>query len=582
MKKFISLKGSAGSSPIKKFFYSLLPFILIVAVFTGFVFYVVNFTGQQALKDILGEVEPPFLFVNLLLIVIFSTLNFTTIKNKFKNIKLSTWIFLIMIFVLAFSIRMYITPHTHRVYFDEDIYLDIGKEIFLRGKGLLCNYGDSKGCYEYDFMKWPNGYPLLLTVPYAAFGINEAIVYDFVAFLGSLSVVLIFFIAYLLSKNERISLYAALFLALASIPIMWSGTTASEPVFMFFTLLAFFFLALSLESNSLKIAALALFALAYAMQIKAEGVFLLPVALLMILFLDKNWAKKFRSYKFLSLWIIFFIFIAPYLIHVRLAEKIDTWGAEGSKFGLEYTKRNIPENFIFWINGYPTIEHSILITAFALFGLCYYFGKNKNTLLFISAWFMIFFLLYGFFYAGSVRYGVDVRYTLTQYPPLILLAGYGVDGLSKVFSRKGIKHLFDIGLVAVILVSFYLFYLPSIATPADQIREAYGARHYHDFAVNETKNLDSSCYILSHVPSIYLVMDMGSLQTWNGQNQQRMDELFKKTNCVVFDDGYWCTLPPYKESVCKNIFENFKLSEINHFQDTIEQRNYTFYRVSQK
>jgi len=564
----------------KKFFSILTPLIIILSVVTGVVHYTVNFVETKILKDTLAIIEPIFLFLNLSLIVIFFVLNFNDIKKLFKNIKTSTWIFLIIIFLLSFVLRMYVTPHTHRVYFDEDIYLDIGKEILLRGKGSLCNYGDSRGCYEYDFMKWPNGYPVTLSIPYTLFGINETAAYNFTAILGSLSVVLVFFVSYLLFKNEKIGLYAALLFALIPVHIMWSGTTAAEPILIFFTLLAVFCLLLSFEFDSLKMTALALFSLAYAIQIKAEGIFLLPIFVLMMLFLDKGLMKKLKNHKIIFLFILFFMFITPYLIHIEYADKTDTWGADGKKFGFEYAQKNIPENFWFWVHGYPTIEHPILFTIFALIGAVFCLKKELKKFVVLSSWFLIFFLIYGFFYAGSVRYGVDVRYALNGYPSFILFAGYGIYALSKFFIKKRVNvHIFDIILVAVILSSFIYFYLPSVSTPADKIQDAYGARHYHEFALENAKKLDENCYILSHVPSMYLLIDKASLQTWNGQNEQRMKELFNKTDCVIFDDGYWCTIPPYQESVCKQMFDKYTLKIIDQFNDNVEQKIYTFYRV---
>jgi 4-amino-4-deoxy-L-arabinose transferase-like glycosyltransferase len=413
------------------------------------------------------------------------------------------------------------------------------------------------------------------------FGINETIAYDLTAIIGSLSVVLMFFVAYLLYKNERLALYAALFLALTPVHIMWSGTTASEPFLMFFALLAVFCLLLSFEFNSLKMTALSIVSLAYAMQIKAEGIFLLPIVAVFIFFLDRNWMKKLKNYKFLFLWILFFILITPYLIHTIFAEKTDPWGSEGNKFGFEHAKKNIPENLWFWVFGYPTIEHPTLFTILAFFGLMYCLKKESGKCLSIVFWFATFFLIYGFFYAGSVRYGTDVRYALSEYPPLILLAVCGVGALTKFFMKNRINiHAFDILLLAIILLSFYYLYLPSVSTPADKIMEAYGARHYHDFVIENANKLNDNCCILSHVPSIYLVMDKCSLQTWNGQNEVKSEELFSKTNCVIFDDGYWCTLSPYKESVCKYMFDKYELKIIDQFKDTVEQRIYTFYEVS--
>jgi hypothetical protein len=261
---------------------------------------------------------------------------------------------------------------------------------------------------------------------------------------------------------------------------------------------------------------------------------------------------------------------------MNFAFKTDPWGSEGQKFGIEYWNRNVPENFWFWIKGYPTIEHPTLFTMFALLGAAFLFSKNKNLGIFLILWFGIFFVLYASFYAGSVRYGVDVRYTLSQYPAFILLAAFGMFFIEESFSKN--RRLVAIVLVGITILSFY-FYLPSISTPANAIEEARQAREYHDFAVANAEKLDENCYVLSHVPSIYLVMNKGSLQTWNGQNTERMKELFERTDCVYFDDGFWCNLEPYKSSVCKHMFDTYNLTEVSRLEERTGHV-YTFYKVS--
>ena len=133
-------------------------------------------------------------------------------------------------------------------------------------------------------------------------------------------------------------------------------------------------------------------------------------------------------------------------------------------------------------------------------------------------------------------------------------------------------------IVSLSLITF-VYYIPSITTPPKIIQEARQARVYHDLAVDVARELDDDCYILSHVPSIYLVMGKGSLQTWNGQNKQVMDDLFSKTDCIVFDDGFWCNLQPYKSSVCKHMFDSYNLQLIDQYSEN-NGPTYTFFKVS--
>src|SRR3989344_5706083 len=234
-----------------------LPLTIIVAAVIAFVYYSVRNFEKSFIENSLMKIEPVFLAVTFIGILSFIFLNRKELINFFRKVPKTTWLLLLGIFVLALILRTAVAPATHRVYFDEDIYLDIGKEILLRGNGSLCNYGDSQ-CHEYAFMKWPNAYPTILAISYAIFGISEAVAFNLVILLGSLSVILIFLLAYVLTENHKISFYSSLLFALIPVHIMWSATTASEPVLVFFTLLAFTFLALAIKINSWKMHLLAL------------------------------------------------------------------------------------------------------------------------------------------------------------------------------------------------------------------------------------------------------------------------------------------------------------------------------------
>ncbi|HDM05773.1 MAG TPA: phospholipid carrier-dependent glycosyltransferase [Candidatus Aenigmarchaeota archaeon] len=554
-----------------KDFLKTIPLVIVALLI---IFQVKNFVEENDanyIEEKLAQVEPIFLLVNFSLLVAFLFLNVKNFKLVFKNLKRWSIVSLTLTVTLALILRIFVAPRTHRLFFDEDIYLEIGKEILERGKGSLCNYGDSKGCYAYDLMKWPNAYPFLLALSYFFFGISEDVGFNLVLFLSILAVVFIFLASYLLFDDEKIALLSALFLTLTPIHMMWSNTAASEPVLLSFLTFSVLCFLVSFKVDDWKAHALAILSLAFAIQVKTDAIVSLALFPLMCFLLDEKLKEKILSLRYSFLWLVFLLLITPYLTHVYYAHRTETWGANGKKFGLEYARRNIPENLIFWITGYPTIEHPFLFTFFAFFSILE-IKKKRKEIVFLSSWFLIFFFLYAFFYAGSVRYGVDVRYTLSYYPAFILIAGYG--------TRKFIKGKISFLLLIIITILSSTLYLNSVGTPAERIEEAKQARHYHDFAINFSKNLEDDCYILSHVPSMYLVNGKNSLQTWFGQNNKVMDELFNKTDCIIFDDGFWCQLEPYKSTVCKHMFNAYKLTKLKSTK--IDNNEYTFFKVGRR
>ena len=523
--------------------------LMVAAVFLAIVFFVVNYGNRQDIVNSIIRIEPVFLAVNLVLIIAFFALSFKKICAQFKKISRRTWILLGIIFFAGLLLRAAVAPVTHRLYFDEDIYLDIGKQIAQDGRGCLCNYGTAKECYSCELMKWPNGYTFMLAAAYLLFGVSEATAFNFVIALSSISVVMIFFAAYLLSKKEVIGLFAALFLALTPLLIMWSTTVATEPVFVFFSIATMVMFLLSKEDK--KIFLLSMLLLALTVQIKTEGIILLPIAAVLFL-LEKN-----KNAKSIVPWFVFFLMITPYLIHIYHASKVDTWGSSGEKFGLSYMAKNVPENLVFWIAGHPTIEHPLLYTIFAVVGLIMF---RERKVIFLTVWFAAIFLLYSSFYAGSVRYGVDVRYALLQYPPFLILAAYGVYNITQMKKVKRFELLAGLVLAAITIATFFI-YLPSITTPSHKIQEAIQARVYHDFVVETIPSLNKSCYVLSHDPSIYLVAGQPSLQSWMGTDKNTMDSLWEKTDCIIFDKDFWCTVEPYKSAECVTVLNQYPASE---------------------
>lgn len=541
--------------------------LLAVFIFLLFVYSVVNYGERQAIIDSLIRIEPIFLAVNLALIGIVFAMSFRKILLQFKRVSRETWIFLIAIFIIGLLLRTAVAPRTHRLYFDEDIYLDIGKQILQDGRACLCNYGTTTQCFSCELMKWPNGYTFMLAAAYSLFGVGENTAFSFTTAINSLAVVMIFFAAYLLSKKEIVGLFATLLFALTPLLIIWSTTVATEPVFVFFSISTITMFLLAKDDK--KIFLLAMLLLAVTVQIKTEGIILIAVVAA-LLFIEKN---KFA--KDIIPWLVLLALITPYAIHIYHASKVDTWGSSGDKFGIAYMQKNIPENLIFWINGYPAIEHPLLFTLFAVIGLitC---KDRKN--IFLAIWFGAIFLLYCSFYAGSVRYGVDVRYALLQYPPFLLLAAYGMYSITKLKVRmKNFEIVAALLIVAVTVSSFFL-YLPTITTPSEKIQEAIQARVYHDFAVKTIGSFNKSCFILSHDPSIYLVAGLPSLQSWMGTDTHIMAEVWNRTDCVILDKDFWCSIEPYQSSECKTILTEYAASvKIADLNSTVG--NYSFYML---
>ncbi|MFH1421031.1 MAG: glycosyltransferase family 39 protein [Candidatus Aenigmatarchaeota archaeon] len=558
----------------------LVPIIIIAIVFL-LAWQYIKELPSSALTDSLIWMIPLFLAIDFALLIVTLVWNRKELRNPFRNISKRTLIALLLIFILALSLRAFLAPVTHRVYFDEDIYANIGQNILHEGNAILCNRGTQEHCYEYILNKQPIGHQFLFAVTYMFFGVNELLLHALTMLLGALSAVLVFAITYLLFKRKDIAIFSALLMALTPVAVQWSATIAAEPYFLFFALLSVLMFLIYFENQKTKTLWLSIAALTYALQIRPDGYLLLiPIALLFLLF-DKELFKKIYKPKFIVPIAVMLILIMPTAIHTTAALASDPWGSGGKVFSGEYLEKNLSDNTMFL---FENTRWPIVYTLFAILGAAaLLFSKHKKLLLVLGAWFFAFFLIYGFFYAGSFNYGVDVRFSLTLYPALVIFAAYGFAALKDLLKKitNWRNDFFNVVIIAVIALLFLPFasYVSAIGN------QAIIAREQHDFGFAELdKIIDDKCIVMNHVPSMWLVMGKTSMQTWFGQNQPIMDWAFNITdNCVYFYEAYWCGTEPYKSSVCNHMHSAFDLTQIaqtSAVEGTL--RNITLYRVNRK
>ena len=102
----------------------------------------------------------------------------------------------------------------------------------------MCNEGKNDygeyNCFRLEYNKEPNGWAYILSVIYRLFGVSELAAFLTTNLLFVLSAAAVFWIGYLLFKNFKPALYAALIFALTPEALRWSNTTAVEPSAAFF------------------------------------------------------------------------------------------------------------------------------------------------------------------------------------------------------------------------------------------------------------------------------------------------------------------------------------------------------------
>jgi len=242
--------------------------------------------------------------------------------RQFK-IKQKTWLILLSIFTIGLVIRI-IFPSFHMMYVDEPWHMEMAKNM---------NQGNGPVVCEYDSCRMPlkpPGWPFLISILQLFTGLNTSAVFWLATIIGSLSVVLIFLLAYLLYKNSNTALWASFILALFPIHVIWSNTAGANNISVFFVLLT---LTLFFIRSWAFIPALLL-----TISTRFELVYLIP-----ILWLIHN--RKSRYFQYYLPVVIGFIIISESIGHVFMRSSTLTLAHYYLPF-LEFL-RIVSFNFIF-------------------------------------------------------------------------------------------------------------------------------------------------------------------------------------------------------------------------------------------
>jgi hypothetical protein len=546
-----------------------------------------SFLEAQKIRSLILKTEALACFFTLLTFLSFLFVFHEPLLQILKNIEKDCWLYMLILFIFAFMLRELIPPKTARLFFDEDIYLDMAKQIATHASSCLCDYGNKFECFRCELMKWPVGHPFLLSIPIFLFGLNYSVISHFMIFLSSLSVVFVFLSSYLLFNDKKVAIFSSLVLALLPVHILWSVTSSADVTFSFFISFLLFFSIIAFQSNDIKIHAISLLALALATQTKAESIILIPLYFLTQFINKKNYLKMFEKRSYVFAIILSFLLMFIYFLHVFYANRTSTWESPGEKFGFEYLKSNFKDNLSYWFESYATddkwayegkqLYHPILLTLIACIGFAALLKSDFKKFLTLFSWFATLFLLYASFYAGSVRFGVDVRYVLTQYIPFSLICGYGFFSIFNLGRKKFDEKMFFLLLLTLLLI-YFSFYVEKMHIPAEKIEEAYGARLYRDFAINFASKQPDDCLFISHVSSIYSWLGKEHMQIWYVY-QSEFDSIIKSKSCVIFDEGYWCAIKTGESQSCIELSKKYKLELLSQLNDTKEGKTYSFYKV---
>jgi len=547
--------------------------------------YLIDYFSRQEITNILKWWVPWNLRLNLLAILFGVVISYGDLIGSFREFQNRKGVYLVILLLVAFSMASFVAPRTHRIFYDEDIYANIGQNIAVKGETGYCNYGTFEYGEYYphwvSYNKEPSGWPFLISLAFQLFGTDEFYAFLLNNAIFAFGILIAFFITWHLTGRYFSAFLAALVFALIPHNLIWANTAAAEPSASFFAGLTVLSLIVYLKTCKDRHLFLLLVLFPFASQMRPESILIFVLILFAVLIFSP---KTLIDKKVWGIGILTTVFLLPHILHIY-AVSGHSWGAEGAKFSLRFFPENISVNGSYYLNNryFP-----VVFTLLSIIGLIFSRHSSKWRLV-ILLWFLIFWGIFLFFYAGSYRYGADVRFSLLSFMPLSILAGMGGGFVREKIAGYKIK---DSGcsslssgkmdpipciILIVILLSFIQF-LPLIREVG---QEAWGARYDHKYAQEFIKKIPSRSIILTQNPTMFLLWKQNAIQTYAGINNPSLIQFLMKRyqGHVYFHYNYWCnTKSERNRRLCDGIKERYELEEIARARE--QDYEYGLYRMS--
>ena len=308
-----------------------------------------DFWSSVAIREQLKSLSPWMLEMNFGLLLVGLVLNWESIWKPLRDAARPLRLCLGALMLASSALVFFAAPRIHRIFYDEDIYLNIGQNIAVLGKAGMCDEGavahGTYRCFQLEYNKEPNAWPFLLGTVFRVFGTHEISGFLLNNFLFLAGILVVFLIGSHLFTEPWTALYGAVLYAFTPVNALWFSTAAAEPgaaVFAAFAVLALLIFLRSPRTVNLFLLAAAL---PFAAQFRPESFLIYFVAVLAVaLWRPAQWeALPVPALAFLSL-----MLLLPHLLHLY-AVRAEHWGSSGPKFALDYLLTNGGTNGFFYL-----------------------------------------------------------------------------------------------------------------------------------------------------------------------------------------------------------------------------------------
>jgi hypothetical protein len=239
------------------------------------------------------------------------------------------------------------------------------------------------------------------------------------------------------------------------------------------------------------------------------------------------------------------------------------------KFSLASIIPNLQTNGLYFIRG---VLFPPALTSLALAGLL----ARKGRGLLLSSWWLLAFVPYLPFYAGSYEYGADVRFVLPALMPLALLAGHGCGVVSDLAGHIAKNARVGAALVILVLAASFIAHLPGLRALGE---ESWDARADHDFIIRAAARLPDGAFVFTNNPCVVLLAGKGAVQLSYALDSGFVRGLKAQSPDLYVYRDYWSWLSPHKEEFAR-LEQTYILRAVRSAR--MKDRTYTLYRIEKE
>jgi len=438
-------------------------------------------------------------------ILIMFLLLFRKLFFPFRMVRSKTRVILLIIFIFGLSLRLFYVPHHHLVMWDEYLHLNAAETLMLTGELANCRHGiPEKACYVLnEYTHAPPVYATLHSALFKIFGVDARIGFLTSAIFSSLCILLIFALAYLLSRRGDLSLVAAFMYSVLPINLRFAGTMNIISMSSFFLILTICVFLIYSEKRERPVLLFFMALLLFSINTRVENVLLVPLLIFAHLSFGKqSWKSKTNIMLVVAfligvIWIgsqtVSILFEDPARQHnafVGSASELDPGRTypvflqfsiykfrlpfivnvetEGASFGLsaDLKSRLMTELHYqkqFWLSG--AFQSGFLVVFFLLGALA--LRTERRTFSFLLAFFVLFMFVSLIELCGNIV--LNLRRAVIPLIPFCILAAYGAAWLFDV-----IKSITKLKIIRYIYVGLFVLFLAAHLGNTDIIKEHRG------------------------------------------------------------------------------------------------------------